>query len=237
MGATAAFLEGVAKIEEAALRPDFWCEMRAQSAAFCCRLSVWRRWGVPLLKAAAEMRETWAIVARGAFWGVRAARGRGLSNGEDERLGFSARGVFVGESRRNWQLMASWYFRFVSLSIRSMVRRMISNALRRSPVCEATFLEQSWIAAGWKKGISVAWLVELADDRDRSFVVMTDAICGAVYGRNGSSCGFRFLAFSRGRKRSVKSRAFAIPITTNRDERCKDHSNSVYRISKSKVKR
>ena len=63
--------------------------------------------------------------------------------------------------------------------------------------------------------------------RDFNFVVMTEAICATVYGRNGSSCGLRFLAFNRGRNRSVRSSALAMPTRTSLDEGLSDHSNKV----------
>ena len=55
---------------------------------------------MPLLSAAAETREMWAIVARGAVKGVsfarEAARVSEVRLGE-ERLGFSLKGIFEGE--------------------------------------------------------------------------------------------------------------------------------------------
>ena len=53
---------------------------------------------------------------------------------------------------------------------------------------------------------------------------MIDAICGAVYGWNGNNFGLKFRAFNLGKRRFVKSRAFAIPMRIKRESRCIDHS-------------
>ncbi len=55
---------------------------------------------MPLLSAAAETRETWAMVARGAVRGVSVAREVVRVNEVHlgvERLGFSFKGVLEGE--------------------------------------------------------------------------------------------------------------------------------------------
>ncbi len=96
-------LEGVAKIERAAARFDLSREMSAQRAAFCWRLSVCRRCGVPLLRIAEVTWAMWAIVARGAVVDVRVAReaAKGLGREGEERFGFSPKGDFDGEKRLN----------------------------------------------------------------------------------------------------------------------------------------
>lgn len=91
-------------MERAAARLDLSSDIRAQRAAFCWRLRVCRRCGVLLLSAAEVTRAMWAIVARGAVVGVRAAReaasvlgceDEGLEG--DDRLMFSPSGDLDGE--------------------------------------------------------------------------------------------------------------------------------------------
>ena len=121
------------------LAADFFSrERREHSAAFCCRLSTLRRWTVPLLNAEAVTRAICEMVARGAVSGVRCASGgmevedddeggeRTQVDGED-RLGFSTKAFDVGEEALSSAAR-------VSDSIRSIARRRISNAFRRSPL-------------------------------------------------------------------------------------------------------
>ena len=64
-----------------------------------------------------------------------------------------------------------------SVSTRSIVRRMMSKARRRSPVWEAIFLEQNWIAVGLTKGVKSEEVRESEGKlRDLSLLVMTEAI-------------------------------------------------------------
>ena len=106
---------------------------------------------MPLPRAADVTRAMCAIVTRGAEVGVRAAReaARVLGREGEDRLGFSPNGDFDGERKAlTLEVMSLRHFCFTSHSIRSIARRMMSNALRRSPVWEATFLEQNWMAVG-----------------------------------------------------------------------------------------
>ena len=126
----------------------------------------------------------------------------------------------------------------VSISIVSMARLTSSKAFLKSPVCAATFFEHSWIAAGWTKGTKFESSGEESTGRsDFRRLVITLAICVALYGKKGRRLGFKFLAFNFGRARSVKSKALAIPISIRRDFGCSDHSKSDCKISESAVRR
>ena len=114
---------------------DFSSEARAQRTAFCCRLRAERRWVAPFEKTWLVILAMWAMVAFGAVstvyvWLMRAFDGVFVGDRDatgEERLMFSIRGVFDGLSR-------SAVFSLVSCSARSIARRQMSKALRRSPV-------------------------------------------------------------------------------------------------------
>ena len=76
-----------------------------------------------------------------------------------------------------------------------------------------------------------------AGSNEVSRLVMTDAICGAVYGMKGSKRGFNPRALRRGRKRSVRSSAFAMPIRMRCDAGLSAHSKRLYRSERSSVRR
>lgn len=194
-----------------------------------------------------------ASVARGTVMAVRVVRdvlgllGRGVEvadGGGDERAQaallatVSARGVRVGEAGSDASSCAKsaslMHFSFVSASTSSMAWKAMSNAFRKSPVCDAIFLEISVIAVDCRKGMKSAATVESEGRSDRARDDKTDAICGAVYGKNGSNAGLRFLAFRRGKKRSVRSRAFAIPIRMSLESLAKDHSKKLQRVELSR---
>ena len=59
---------------------------------------------MPLLSAAAETRETWAMVARGAVKGVSLVREAARVPLGEERLGISLKGAFEGDS---WIVLAA----------------------------------------------------------------------------------------------------------------------------------
>ena len=151
---------------------------------------------MPLLNTAAVILAMWAMVARGAVSTVREPREAammlfrslvlvGERTAEQERLTFSTRGVFEGEGVGDGVISVAFFkcWSRVSASMRSIARRQMSKALRRSPDWAATFLERNMMAVGWMNG---SW-VEPGGRRAFSFEVMTEDICVALYGRNGSS--------------------------------------------------
>lgn len=172
--------------------------------------------------------------------GVEVADGGGEERAQFVFLTVSLRGVRVGEAGSDASCSccaksASFmHLSFVSVSTSSMAWKAMSNAFRRSPVCDAIFLEMSVIAVGCRKGVKSAATVEYEGRSDRARDDKTDAICGAVYGKNGSKAGLRFFAFRRGKKRSVRSRALAIPIRMSLESLAKDHSKKLQRVELSR---
>lgn len=208
---------------------------RAHKAAFCWMFRCARRCERPLLNTAAVTRATWAMVARGAVSGLRWAIGLAMMDccflgeraGEDMN-GFSLRGVLDGLGDAAGVRFCSEFVkeRWVSDSIRSIARRQIANALRRSPVWAATFLERNIIAVGWMNGAKSGVAECSAGRRDLSLVLMISVMSATVYGMNEIGCGFKFFDLRRGRNRSVISRALAMPTRTKEDVFCIDHSKS-----------
>lgn len=143
-------------------RVFFSKDAKEQRTAFCWMLRCESRCVVPFEKTRAVIFAACAIVARGAVVMVKwereevrvvCFRGVGFGWGGEARFMFSIKGVvevdFVGESWRSLRRAAEAR---VSLSMLVMALWQMSNAFRRSPVCEATFFEMNWIAAGCRKG-------------------------------------------------------------------------------------
>ena len=92
----------------------------------------------------------------------------------EEMFIFSAKGIFDG-------VVGQAAF-FASSSMRLRVLRIMSNALRRSPVCDATFFAQNCMAEGAMSGgcCFVVASSAVGGRRELSFLVITDTICGTV---------------------------------------------------------
>lgn len=67
------------------------------------------------------------------------------------------------------------------------------------------------------------------NDNKRSLIIL--AISSTEYGLKLICFGSQPRVFKRGKNRSVKSRAFAIPTRTNREEASVGHSNNRYKVS------